>query len=677
MFHMSVDNHYIVRVAIPVPLYRLFDYQPPAHESHHPIQLLKGTRVQVPFGRRDMIGFVMSVDQVIDLPSYPLKQIKAVLDEKPLLSIAVMQLLEWMSHYYCHPIGEVFSLAFPGILRRNQLIHYKTIRKAAESSVNQPQARIPVLSQAQQNAFEKIQSHFDHFFVFLLQGVTGSGKTEVYFQLIQKILSQNKQVLLLVPEISLTPQMINRLKKRFSQTKLAIFHSHLSDRQRLDNWELARMGQAQIVVGTRSAIFTPLFSPGMIILDEEHDRSFKQQQGGVHYHARDVAIMRAQFESIPIILGSATPSLESLENARQGRYQQLTLSDRINSVGLPSMHIMDVRSHTLISGLSKELLNIMRQHLTRKEQVLLFVNRRGFAPLYLCHDCGWVMMCMHCDSPLRFHQRPTRLRCHHCQYSIKASTTCPKCQQDQLFALGYGTQKIEKALNEYFADINTIRIDSDTTRGKDKLSHLLENIHPNEPAILIGTQILAKGHHFPNVTLSVIVDGDAGLFGSDFRSLEQAAQLIIQVAGRAGRADKVGQVMIQTHHPSHPLLNQLVTKGYDQFSQLALQERKAAGWPPFSYLALLRVDSRVKETAFEFLNQVKRQRCVMHPEVMVLGPITALLTKRAGYYRAQLLFQSNKRQFLHQVLKKLTHYLESEPKRAIRYSLEVDPLEIV
>lgn len=681
MMKSSSEKPIVLRVAVAAPLYRLFDYLPPIQESgiahaHY----LKGIRVQVPFGRRQVIGVIIETATESMLSLETLKPVTRVLDEKPLWSPTLLNLIEWVSRYYHAPLGETFATALPGLLRRVQtsLKQKKTSNKQSISFskilFNEKNTALQ-LNQDQQIVINNIQRHLGHFQVFLLQGVTGSGKTEVYLQLMQQVLAQGQQVLLLVPEISLTPQMLERLQSRFKEG-ITLFHSRLTPKRRLENWKLAQSGKATVIVGTRSAVFIPFPALGLIILDEEHDSSFKQQTG-VQYHARDVAIKRANLEKIPIVLGSATPSLESLWNAEQGRYQKLLLPKRAGIAVLPKIELMDVRRQHLISGLSQALLDEMTSHLQANGQVLLFLNRRGFAPIYLCHGCGWVVMCPYCDSPLRLHRKPLRLRCHYCEHTSRVPTACHECQQEQLFPLGEGTQKLEEVLGDYFPEIPQIRIDADSTRGKDRLNRLLESIPDKKSAILIGTQILAKGHHFPGVTLAAIVDGDAGLFGADFRSLEQAAQLIVQVAGRAGRAEKIGQVIIQTHYPNHPLLKQLIESGYEKFTQLALAERKQANWPPFSYLALLRAEARTQAAALDFLNQVKRDWCNDYNlSINIFGPVPSLLTKRAGYYRAQLLFQSSQRSALHNFLNYLMGFLEKIPKAPIRWSLEVDPLEI-
>ncbi len=666
----------IVRIAIAIPTYHLFDYLLSSKDAAKIRKAFKGIRVKIPFGKRQLVGFIIDLVHQSAISLKNLKFVIAVLDETPLLPSTLVHLLEWMSRYYHAPLGEVFSNALPGYLKNiSSKKSYTKSTQLAVAVIKNCSAQKCIFNEEQNIAFETIRNQLHQFKTFLLEGVTGSGKTEIYLQLMQEILEQGKQTLLLVPEISLAPQMLAHITARFPNVVLE-FHSRLSEKIRRKNWEYIRNNQAKIVIGTRSALFLPLSSVGLIILDEEHDSSFKQQSG-FRYHARDSAIMLAKLTNIPIILGSATPSLESLLNSEKGRYQKLVLSKRAGRALLPLIKILDIRHHHLSAGLSHEAIQVMKKHLTNKGQVILFLNRRGFSPLYLCHDCGWTVICPNCDSPLRLHQLPETLRCHYCDYTTCVPLFCNRCKQKQLFALGQGTQRLEQTLQQYFPHIRQVRIDSDSTRHYEALSQLLNSIPTEQPAILIGTQILAKGHHFPNVTLAIIVEGDMGLFAKDFRALEQTAQLIIQVAGRTGRASRTGTVMIQTHHPDHPVLRQLVEEGYGGFSRFALKGRQQSNWPPFTYVALLHAESKQKEAALNFLTLVKNQSYFETTNISVLGPVPALLTKRAGYYRARLLFCAKKRAILHDKLSILVKQLTHIEKKSVRYLLEVDPIEII
>lgn len=663
----------ILRIAIPAPLHRFFDYLPPENFSAE--QLQPGLRIQVPFGKRKLIGFLIETTSTSDLPISKLKQAIAVLDEEPVLPKKILELIRWASDYYHHPLGEVFATALPNLLCK--------IDKSKRVRQTSPGGHVAAffcppykLNTNQQLAVEAIIASLDHFQAFLLNGVTGSGKTEVYLQAIAAALQTEKQALVLVPEIGLTPQTITRFQERFD-VPIVSFHSGLTDRQRLDNWLLAKTGVAKIVIGTRSVIFTPLLNPGIIIIDEEHDLSFKQQEG-FRYCARDLAVVRGRLENIPVVLGTATPSLETFHNAQQKRYQSLTLPDRVGDAVQPKFNIIDLRNQKLESGLSKQLLNAMQLHLQNNGQVLLFLNRRGFAPVLICQTCGWIANCLRCDAKMTLHKTPAYLQCHHCASTRAIDTECPSCQSKQLFPLGLGTQRLEYALERHFPEISIVRIDRDSTRRKGKLDDMLQNIHDGEHRILIGTQMLAKGHHFPNVTLVAVLDADSGLFSADFRASERIGQLLTQVAGRAGRAEKLGEVIIQTYHPEHPLLLHLIQQGYESFAKLALQERLAADLPPHHHLALIRAEAINKNFPLQFLNSVKKLAQQITPShVEILGPVPSIMPRRAGRSRAQLLLQSPQRNHLHNLLNKLALKISELPTaRRVRWSLDVDPREM-
>jgi primosomal protein N' (replication factor Y) len=535
------------------------------------------------------------------------------------------------------------------------------------------------LNEAQKNSVESVTAASGRFAPFLLEGVTGSGKTEVYLQVIQHQIADDKQALVLIPEIALTPQLISRFQERFTVPVVAL-HSGLSDRERLNAWLAARDGRAQVVIGTRSAVFTPFKQLGLIVVDEEHDPSFKQQEG-FRYSARDVAVRRAQQLNIPIVLGTATPSLETLHNARTDKYHHLVLPERAGNAAHPKVRILDVRGERMQEGLSAPLLDHMRKHLHAGNQVMLFLNRRGFAPTLLCHECGWVSECKRCDSHMTFHLSRNRLRCHHCGSERPLDKTCPQCNGD-LIPIGLGTERIEQTLAAMFPETPLVRIDRDTTRRKGALEKKLAEVHQGDAKILLGTQMLAKGHHFPNVTLVGVIDVDQGLFSADFRAIERMAQLVVQVAGRAGRAERSGEVLIQTHQPQHPLLQTLVSEGYGAFAQQALQEREAAHLPPFSYIALLRAEAVNADAAFQFLEEASvmareyGSRFGLH-DVHIQGPVPAPMEKRAGRYRVQLLLQAEKRARLHKLLTPWIRHLEGvKSGRKVRWSLDVDPIDM-
>jgi primosomal protein N' (replication factor Y) len=539
---------------------------------------------------------------------------------------------------------------------------------------HQPSAASYALTDAQRAAVEQIEQA-TRFSAFLLHGVTGSGKTEVYLEAIKRVLARGKQTLVLVPEIGLTPQLLDRFRRRFA-VPIAVLHSALGERERLQAWLDARSGHAPIVIGTRSAVFVPLANPGLIVIDEEHDGSFKQQEG-FRYHARDLAVMRASREAVPIVLGSATPSLETLRHARAGTYTLLRLPERTGTAGLPTVRLLDLRRLKPDQGLSHPLREAIAERLARREQVLLFLNRRGFAPVWTCYDCEWVASCARCDARLTFHQRSRRLRCHHCGADQPVIEKCPKCA-NSLHALGEGTERIEGALAKYFPDAAIERIDRDSTRRKGALEEKLERVRAGEAQILVGTQMLSKGHDFPNVTLVGVLNADQGLYNVDFRAPERLFQQIMQVSGRAGRADKPGDVFIQTRHPDHPVFDAIARHDFDGFADYALAERRDTGYPPFQYLALLRAEAAAAGLALSFLVQAQTCARQMADGVDILDPAPAPMERRAGRYRAQLLVQARERKALHVFLDRWVGELQAlKTTRRVRWSLDVDPIEMI
>ena len=669
----------ILNIALALPIYQQFDYLVPPNSDDTPLK--KGLRVLVPFGNKKKIGYLVDIANHSKLPLTQLKKALTVLDTTPLLPDTLLKLIEWASAYYHHPLGEVFANALPVLLRDPKQISYTqrsllTSTAAAEEKPASPIEPSAVsLNLGQQQAVTTVLASHHQFKPFLLNGVTGSGKTEVYLEVIAATLQANKQVLVLIPEIGLTPQMLARFQQRFA-VPLVVFHSALSNKQRFDNWLLAKQGKAKIILGTRSALFTPLLKPGLIIIDEEHDASFKQQTG-LRYHARDLALVRAKLENIPILMGSATASLETIANAQRQRYHLLSLPNRAGKALPPDISLIDLRQQPLEQGFSPQLLNHMAAHLNRQCQVLLFLNRRGFAPITLCNHCGWIANCHRCEKPMVLHKlNSPQLKCHYCGQHCPPPTQCVACQSSQLVVIGQGTQSIEATLKKHFPNRGIARLDRDNTHRKGSLEALLTTIHSGESQILIGTQMLAKGHHFPNVTLVGILEADTGLFSADFRALERTGQLILQVAGRAGRAEKPGCVLIQTHYPEHPLLKNLISQDYLSFSTQLLAERKATLLPPYSHLALIQAEALAAADSLDFLERLKQTAQRLNAAVVLLGPIAALLPKRAGYYRAHLLLQAKKRSELHRVLVSLIAQLSALRKRErVRWSLDVDPLD--
>jgi primosomal protein N' (replication factor Y) len=534
----------------------------------------------------------------------------------------------------------------------------------------------PVLNAAQEQAVQKVTHYHNQFQVFLLHGVTGSGKTEVYLQILKSMLAEGQQALILVPEIGLTPQLVNRFQERLG-LPIGVVHSGLTDKERLLTWRWAKNNELKIIIGTRSAIFTPFANLAVIIVDEEHDLSLKQQDG-FKYHARDLAVRRAQLENIPIVLGSATPSLESLHNVERERYQLLELPERAGEAVHPLFKLVDLRRQTIKSGIAIAVLPIIAEHLKHGNQVLIFLNRRGYAPVLMCHECAWVLNCSRCEIPMTLHQKPYQAQCHHCEKTQATPKKCPQCSSAQLINIGAGTERIEEFLNKEFPHIKIARIDRDSTRSKGELEARLATVHDGTAQLLVGTQMIAKGHHFPNVTLVVVLDADGGLYSADFHASERMAQLLLQVSGRAGRAEKPGEVLIQTHHPEHQLLNCLIKEGYTTFAQQTLLQRNQAGLPPYNYFALFRVEAVMQSACSEFLHAVKEILQINNLAVQLLGPAIAPIEKRQGRYRWQLLLAAKNRSLLHQLLNEKLPFIEQlKSARKVRWSIDVDPLEML
>lgn len=539
-----------------------------------------------------------------------------------------------------------------------------------------PTALPPPLTAAQEHAVTVLRAAYGRFFPCLLDGVTGSGKTEVYMRIIAEVLARGDQALVLVPEIGLTPQLVQRFHLRF-QVPIAVLHSNLTGDDRVRAWLDACQGRSPIILGTRSAVFTPIPRLGVIIVDEEHDSSLKQQEG-FRYHGRDVAVKRAKSAGVPIVLGSATPALDTLYNARLSRYHYLCLPTRVGA-SAPTLELVDIRGHKLRDGLSPKVLLQVTEHLGREGQVLVFINRRGYAPTLLCHDCGWVAPCQRCDARMTLHQQDQCLRCHHCGSEAPIPQNCPQCSCGTLVPVGQGTERVDDALRQHFSDVEIIRIDRDTTRRRGSLEALFQRLQHGRRQILVGTQLLAKGHHFPNITLVIVINADQGLFSTDFRASERLAQTIIQVAGRAGRAEQPGHVIIQTHHPEHPLLQRLLRDGYAGFAESALEERNATHFPPFTALAILRAEASLEQAPVQFLDSARRQFMASHADssIKVMGPIAAPMRKRAGRFRSQLILQSQNRAVLQRGLSNWVKELDTLPDaRRVRWSLDIDPQDM-
>lgn len=663
-----VTQHFL-RLALPTPLRRLFDYLPP--QDVDPKSLIPGIRVRVPFQSRTLTGVLVEVAKNSAVPYGKLKTALEILDEGALLPDDMFKLCQWASDYYHYSLGEVLAGALPALLRKGKPAKVKVKARAVQDSFDTPLA----LNPAQQQAVEEISAAKKHFRVFLLDGVTGSGKTEVYLQAIAERLNDGEQVLVLVPEISLTPQTIGRFRARFDMPVVAL-HSGLSEQERLQGWLAARSGAAKIVIGTRSAIFTPMANLGLIVVDEEHDTSFKQQDR-FRYHARDLAVMRGHINHIPVILGSATPSLESLLNVKRGRYDRLSLPERAGEARQPDYHIVDVRQTPVEEGLSIVLLQAMQAELAKGNQVLLFLNRRGFAPALYCTECAYIASCARCDARMVYHRVPPGLHCHHCDARHRIPDSCAQCGKVALQPIGLGTQRLEETLIKHFPAVPIIRVDRDNTRRKGAMQDMLAQINEQQSAILLGTQMLAKGHHFPQVTLVGIVDADSGLFSADFRAAEQMGQLLLQVSGRAGRAEKSGTVIIQTRHPQHPLLQKLIYQGYPAFSQSLLVEREESLLPPFSYFAVFRAESYIEQQAHQFLLSIKNRLPASIHSLSMLGPVPAIMAKRKGLYCQHLIVKAHQRNILQDFLKMILQQIEKLPgAQPVKWVLDVDPVDV-
>ncbi|SEI51474.1 replication restart DNA helicase PriA [Allopseudospirillum japonicum] len=741
----------ILEVALPVPLDAIFDYLPHPHTAHFRQAL--GCRVQVSFGQRKLIGVIVGHKQASDISPAKIKPIEHLLDLDPILDPGWLAKIRWCARYYHHPLGDTLFSCLPTLLKKGEpadalqdqiwfttylgqqieampktpaqwrllqmlrqhphglevsaisaqgfqstqlhklrdkgLIDYRQEPKLT-AQVSGPllaEAEL-VLTPEQTSAVQHIQQA-QGFHVFLLEGVTGSGKTEVYLQALRPVLARGQQVLVLVPEISLTPQTLHRFRRRFACSLVAL-HSGLSERERLEAWLAAKRGAAAIVIGTRSAVFTPFANLGMVIIDEEQDASFKQMEG-LRYHARDLALKYAQEAQVPVILGSATPSLESLRHALAQHYQHLQLTQRpqTNKPTPPPLQLLDIRSLKLQEGFSLPLLKRLDTHLQAGNQVLIFINRRGFAPALTCYTCGWLAECPQCDARMTWHKEPPRLHCHHCDTQQAVMLTCPHCQSEDLHPLGWGTQRSEAFLQQRYPEIPLVRLDRDAVSTHKRLQTSLQQIQQMQAGILLGTQMLAKGHHFPRVTLVAVLDADTGLYSSDFRALEHSGQLLTQVAGRAGRAHQAGEVILQTRHPDDTNLLELCQHGYSYFARRLLEEREQLSLPPYEYLAILHASGKTREQVHQVLTEMAAH---LHPYIQAtrgveeadsliqaqglnaIGPFPAPMERRKNRYHMQFWLQAAQRAPLHETIAASLRYLRQHKQaRTIRYAWDIDP----
>ena len=659
----------IVRVALDLPLPRLFDYLAPDSDESD-----IGRRVTVPFGKASRTGVIVALAAASEHPDGKLKSVTAILRDMPALPAEWLALCEFCARYYQTPLGAVTSFALPPMLRRGKL---PRIRKPAADAAVAPASTVdalPPLLPAQRAAVAALAGA-DSFHTFLLHGVTGSGKTEVYLRAIDAVLARGGQALMLVPEIALTPQLEGRVAARFPGAQIVCANSGMADAARARGFIEALTGRAQIVLGTRLAVFMPLPRLQLIVVDEEHDASFKQQEG-LRYSARDVAIWRAHQINIPIVLGSATPSLETFHHANTGRYRMLELPERAVAEAMPVVRIVDTRREKLQEGLSAALLAGLQLRLERGEQSLVFLNRRGYAPVLACPPCGWISRCQRCAANLVLHLADGRLRCHHCGFETRVPRACPDCGNVDLLPFGRGTQRLEAMLVERFPEARVLRIDRDSASTPKKWQALLATIHAGEADILVGTQMLAKGHDFPLLTLVGAVGADAALFAADFRAPERLFAQLMQVGGRSGRAALPGEVLIQTEYPGHPLYQALVDHDYVRFARTQLDERRIAGFPPFSFQAMLRAEARTMEQALDFLGAARSAAVALAAGVTLYDPVPMRLQRLMTLERGQLLVESLRRPALQAFLAAWMEALNALKMPAgLRWHLDVDPLE--
>ena len=729
----------LVDVLVPIPLLEKFSYLPPKN-SKYPIK--QGSRVLIPFGNRTLVGVIWGKRLQGSADKRKHKRIKEVLDAVPLLSSNSMNLAEWSSRYYHYPLGEIITYFFPPSLRRGNEASFRQskyieitskgefinedllsnapvqrklitiLKEKKEISLksltafeinpsavtgledkgyirrfsrelspykkleSKQQSKPHKLNEQQSLAVAAINKGQNKNATFLIDGITGSGKTEVYLQAVQEIVAQGKQALILIPEIGLAPQAEERFRDYFGDRVMS-FHSAKNDREKVDAWLGASKGLIDVIIGTRSSVFLPMKDLGIIVVDEEHDLSFKQMDK-FRYSARDMALYRAKLEKVPVVLASATPSLETLKNVDEGKYELLKLSQRATGAKLPSFSAIDLRGKVLNEGISSDLIEATESELTQGNQVLIFLNRRGYASSLICKTCGWISNCDRCDALMTVHKNPLKLHCHHCESQKNYPEQCISCGSDDFLTYGYGTERIEEFLRKSFPEYKILRIDSDSTRKKDSMDNYLHEIKKGEPMILLGTQLLAKGHHFPNVTLVGILDADSGLFSADFRGSERVAQLMTQVSGRAGRDKKPGRVVLQSYCPDHPQIEEIISGSYEKFAKKLLEDRKASKVPPFAFHAKLYAESPKSLVSRDFIRGLLKKTPLsenLRKDIRMVGPLPALMEKKSGVYRWELSIFSKSRSNLHKSLDILQSKLyDPKTTKQVRWSIDVDPL---
>ena len=657
-------NIFYYDIAVGLPLRQSFTYK-------SKVAIKKGTRVVVPFGKKSIVGIV--VKKISNPNSLKgLKEIISIADNHTCFDKSIFNTILWASEYYHHPIGEVFFSFMPTLLRKKNDKIISSLSKASEYKLNAKDKRFELTKE--QNANLSKLNKIEGFNPSLIYGVTGSGKTEIYLQLAEKFIKKNKSILVLVPEINLIPQLVKRFEDRFSG-EIGIYHSRQTPNQRLKVWLKSKFGEIKIVIGTRSSVLMPLKNLGAIIIDEEHDHSYKQAEG-FKFSGKDLAIKRAQLENIPIFLGSATPSLQTLKLVKEKKYKKFDLLRRVDGKKPPKLIPLDISDSTLLGGIAIQTMDIIEAAINRGEQVLIFINRRGFAPLYECDNCGWVASCSSCESNLVFHKSKNRLICHKCESVYAVNHNCPDCRSTELNTFGTGTERVEEVLKNTFKKVPIIRMDYDSTRLKGSIEAIYEKANESNEAILVGTQMLSKGHDFPKVTLCVILNADSGLLSPEMNGVEKIAQQLIQVSGRAGRNNNLAQVIIQTRYPNDKNLKQIKTGNYQLVADQCLKTNKALGIPPYSNVSILRATSPNPQSCIQFLEKVS-ELLDNKKNISITGPLPSIPLKIKGNSRNHLIIKSDTKTYLNRVLKFLTNEIQNWPEtKKVKWAYDIDPYDM-
>ncbi len=657
-------NIFYYDIAVGLPLRQCFTYK-----SKEVIK--KGKRVIVPFGSKSIVGIV--VKKIAKPKSLKgLKEIISIADEHSCFNGSIFEAITWASDYYHHPIGEVFFSFMPTLLRKQNDKIIIDLDDNTEYKLNEEDKKLKLTKE--QNINLSKLNKVEKFSPSLIYGVTGSGKTEIYLQLAEKFILQNKSILILVPEINLIPQLEKRFKDRFNGD-IGVYHSRQTPNQRLKVWLRSKFGGIRIVIGTRSSVLMPLKNLGAIIIDEEHDQSYKQAEG-FKFSGRDLAIKRAQIENIPVFLGSATPSLQTLKLVKEKKFKKFDLLRRVDGKKPPKLIPLDISDSPLLGGIAIQTMSIIEAAINKGEQVLIFLNRRGFAPLYECDNCGWVAKCSSCESNLVFHKSKNRLICHKCESVYGVNKTCPDCHSNEINTLGTGTERVEEVLRSTFKEVPIIRMDYDSTRLKGSIEAIYEKANKSKEAILVGTQMLSKGHDFPKVTLCVILNADGGLLSPEINAIEKISQQLIQVSGRAGRNNNLAKVIIQTRYPNDENLKQIKTGDYRLVSEQCLKTNKALNMPPYSTVAILRATSPSPESCYKFLDKANN---LLNDKknIYVIGPLPSIPLKVKGNTRNHLIIKSDTRTYLNRVLNYLTYEIQTWPEtKKVKWSYDIDPYDM-